>query len=320
MRGQWWWIDRWRTSSAFLCMNAEEQGLYRNLLDSVWLMDNHAIPDDERALIVASGNDAAAWARSGQKVLGWMRRTDEGWTNDVALEVIAEAERRAALRAEAGKVGAKARWQTHNKRMRSPMRSQCLLSPSPSLSPKEQHTSASEAPAEPAPSSPPLGPKLRRRDDDAQKVFEAWVSLTGRNPKRTIFSEKRKMRVLHRLREGYTVDDLIDAICGCLASPHHRGENPSGMVFDDLELICRDPQKVDQFLRFRQGGRKDADSEAAARLQTALDRQDAARAPSRDDRGQTNTTGQVGSRSLNHGAPIESGEEEDGNQEDDDGA
>jgi uncharacterized protein YdaU (DUF1376 family) len=95
MRAAWWWIDRWRKSAAYLSMNLEEQGLYRNLLDAIWLFDDGIIPADEKTLVAASGGDPEAWKRSGKTVLKWMQRRRHGWTNGVALEVIHQSIRRA---------------------------------------------------------------------------------------------------------------------------------------------------------------------------------------------------------------------------------
>ncbi len=94
MRAVFWWIDRWRQSTAFTDMTAEEQGLYRNLCDELWLREDHLIPDDPRILSRVSG-DPEAWARCGNKVLKWMQLVDGGWTNKTALEVIGQSERRA---------------------------------------------------------------------------------------------------------------------------------------------------------------------------------------------------------------------------------
>jgi len=94
MRGALWWIDRWRQSRAFADMSAEEQGLYRNLCDELWIRPDHVIPDEPRILAKASG-DHEAWARSGEKVLRWMRRGGGGWTNNTALEVIDQSQKRA---------------------------------------------------------------------------------------------------------------------------------------------------------------------------------------------------------------------------------
>lgn len=105
MLGAMWWIDRWRRSSAYTDMTAEEQGCYRNLLDEVWLRPDHTIPDDRRILAKVSG-DPEAWARCGDKVLLWMERTAGGWTHPTALEVIGQSRRRsekqAAYRSRAG--------------------------------------------------------------------------------------------------------------------------------------------------------------------------------------------------------------------------
>jgi uncharacterized protein YdaU (DUF1376 family) len=110
VRAAWWWIDRWRKSTAYMCMNAEQQGLYRNLLDSLWLFESHEIPDEPRALLMASGGDQEAWARSGATVLKWMRKTDTGWTHDTALEVIERYKDIRESRSEAGKIGNQKRW------------------------------------------------------------------------------------------------------------------------------------------------------------------------------------------------------------------
>ena len=94
MRAALWWIDRWRQSTAYTDMTAEEQGLYRNLCDEVWLRDDHVIPDEPRILARVSG-DPEAWGRCATKVLGWMKRVNGGWTNETALEVIEQSDKRA---------------------------------------------------------------------------------------------------------------------------------------------------------------------------------------------------------------------------------
>lgn len=93
MRAAMWWIDRWRQSDAFARMTAEEQGLYRNLCDEVVLRSDGVIPDDPRILAKASG-DHEAWARSGASVLKSMKKVRGGWTNETAMKVKNESERR----------------------------------------------------------------------------------------------------------------------------------------------------------------------------------------------------------------------------------
>lgn len=92
MRGVFWWVDRWRNSSAFVDMTAEEQALFRNLNDEVWLRDDHVIP--ESSLARASGFPDL-WPRLGDRVLKFMKKVDGGWTIEDSLQVIRESEVRA---------------------------------------------------------------------------------------------------------------------------------------------------------------------------------------------------------------------------------
>lgn len=52
-----------------------------------------------------------------------------------------------------------------------------------------------------------------------------------------------------RLADGYTEDDLKLAAFGCRYSRFHQGENDARKVFDSVELIYRNADKVDQFIR-----------------------------------------------------------------------
>ncbi len=114
MRAATWWIDRWRKSTAYLRMNLEEQGLYRNLLDAMWLFEG-PIPNDPKTLVAASGGDATAYSRSSANVLKWFRLTDQGWVNDTAQDIITTVKHLHDVKALAGKAGAEARWQKHSK-------------------------------------------------------------------------------------------------------------------------------------------------------------------------------------------------------------
>ena len=70
----------------------------------------------------------------------------------------------------------------------------------------------------------------------------------------------RDEQLIKKQLKRYTVEQLKEAIDGCLLSPWHRGQNPNGVVYEDLELICRDATKVDQFIEIgaTSGGSPDA--------------------------------------------------------------
>jgi uncharacterized protein YdaU (DUF1376 family) len=98
MMGLFWWIDRWRTSTAFREMTLEEQGAYRNLLDEAHLSGG-ALPNDDRILAKACG-DANRWPHVREIVLAKFTLTPDGWRNRTldsvlhASEVRAERQRR----------------------------------------------------------------------------------------------------------------------------------------------------------------------------------------------------------------------------------
>lgn len=92
LTGLWWWIDRWRKSSAFLTMTLEEQGAYRNLLDAAALQGG-ALPNDERILANACG-DALAWRRVKKAVMARFTLSEAGWRNETLDAVLMESQRR----------------------------------------------------------------------------------------------------------------------------------------------------------------------------------------------------------------------------------
>lgn len=89
----WWWIDRWRKSTAYTDMTLEEQAAYRNLLDEATLRGG-LVPLDERILAKACG-DALAWPRVRGAVLARFERTVEGYRHATLDEVLKETARRA---------------------------------------------------------------------------------------------------------------------------------------------------------------------------------------------------------------------------------
>jgi uncharacterized protein YdaU (DUF1376 family) len=93
MMGLWWWIDRWRTSTAYRAMTLEEQGAYRNLLDEAYL-GGGLLPNNERILAQACG-DATRWPAVRDRVLGKFTLTPEGWRNDTLDTVLRESQLRA---------------------------------------------------------------------------------------------------------------------------------------------------------------------------------------------------------------------------------
>lgn len=93
-----------------------------------------------------------------------------------------------------------------------------------------------------------LDPPVEAIDQKAVRtVYEAWLRELGKDPRKTKLTKDRKVKIQARLREGYSVEDMLLAVRNCAASPFHRGENDRGIAFDDLTLICRNGSKLESF-------------------------------------------------------------------------
>lgn len=80
----------------------------------------------------------------------------------------------------------------------------------------------------------------------AHVVFAHWQQVMGKDKAR--LDAKRKRAITGRLKDGYTVDQLCRAVDGCSLSGWHMGKNDRNIKYNDIELICRDASKVDQFM------------------------------------------------------------------------
>jgi uncharacterized protein YdaU (DUF1376 family) len=96
-RALYWWIDRWRKSTAYTDMTLAEQGAYRNLLDEATLRGG-ALPDDDRVLAKACG-DAMEWPAIRHTVMRRFFKLDDGWHNETLDQVLDATLTRAARQA-----------------------------------------------------------------------------------------------------------------------------------------------------------------------------------------------------------------------------
>lgn len=81
---------------------------------------------------------------------------------------------------------------------------------------------------------------------EADRVFDAWVEATGKNPNQVKFTAERRRLINARLKDWPLVD-LIDAVRGWRHSPHHRGENEQQRTYNDLSLLLRNADKIEGF-------------------------------------------------------------------------
>lgn len=86
--------------------------------------------------------------------------------------------------------------------------------------------------------------------DPVAAVFLAWQHATGHH--KAILDTKRK-RCIAKALKHYPLEDCIDACRGVVLSPHHRGENDTRTVYDDIELVLRDSAHIEKFRDLARG-------------------------------------------------------------------
>jgi hypothetical protein len=95
-------------------------------------------------------------------------------------------------------------------------------------------------------------PRSRESDD---RVFRYWVRAMGKTG-RTILNGARLQKLRARRAEGYSDEQLIQAIDGCKLSTFHMGQNERGEVYNDLATILKDGATVERHIeRAAQGPR-----------------------------------------------------------------
>ena len=86
----------------------------------------------------------------------------------------------------------------------------------------------------------------QKEQGQVEDVFTAWCHSTKRNPVQTKLDAKRR-RLIEAALQSYPVTDLVAAVQGWEKSAFHRGENERGKVYNDLGLILRDAQHIEEF-------------------------------------------------------------------------
>ena len=88
--------------------------------------------------------------------------------------------------------------------------------------------------------------------NEIEEIFAYWQEMMEK-PRAKLLPIRKKL-IKARLKEGYTMEEIEKAINGCWSSPFHRGVNPNGTIYDDIELICRNGVKLEKFISMWEQG------------------------------------------------------------------
>lgn len=91
------------------------------------------------------------------------------------------------------------------------------------------------------------GAQPDRRAKEIHEVFDHYRTIHTRAHKNPDSKLKEWKAIAARLREGYTVQDLVDAINGMHQTPHNCGQNERNQQYLGLELCMRNASQVERF-------------------------------------------------------------------------
>jgi len=103
------------------------------------------------------------------------------------------------------------------------------------------------------------------------EVFGCWQTVHGKQ--RSKLESKRTARIKARLAEGFTVEQLCNAIRGAKKDPFLMGKDPrAGRAYDGLETLLRDAAQVERLITLEEGEATGVRAEPPQRSQASLAR------------------------------------------------
>lgn len=96
---------------------------------------------------------------------------------------------------------------------------------------------------------------LRPAATDVRKVFDTWQESKAAQSghKQTAVLDEPRRKQIQRALRNHSLDDVLAAVQGWRKSPHHRGENDTATVYNDLELLLRNAGHIEKFRDLHNG-------------------------------------------------------------------
>lgn len=239
--------------SGVINFTREERWLYRDMLD-VYYDTESPLPTDIQNVCDAIGALDSEHGAVAKILRIKFTKTDNGWVHE-RCEVELENYRLKATTARVnGKNGGRPPKNNPAKTQRVPTGLPLGSGLEPDSNPNETGLKANQEPI--TNNQEPIQKVQTIVEPDAptsvagemvNAVFSYWQNQRGHE--RAKLDKKRASAIKARLKDGYTVEYLCSAVDGISKSSHHMGQNDSGAVYDDIELICRNGPNVDRFAK-----------------------------------------------------------------------
>lgn len=86
--------------------------------------------------------------------------------------------------------------------------------------------------------------------DEIQVIFDYWKKIMN-SPKSKLDANRKGLIV--KALKLYSPADVCKAIRGCSKSPHHMGDNKAKTAYNGLNLIFRNAEYIDKFIKLDTG-------------------------------------------------------------------
>lgn len=88
-------------------------------------------------------------------------------------------------------------------------------------------------------------------------VWDAYLkSREAFGQKGTPLLDQTRKSKIDKALERYSLEDVILAVTGWVHSPWHRGENDDGKIWNDVELLLRNTQKIEMQIAFHEAAQR----------------------------------------------------------------
>lgn len=226
-----------------------EHGIYRALLDTYYLEEmplnldierlarQHCVRNDEEMIALKYVLDE------------FFEKTSEGYEQSACNEVIAKY----SEKSKKAKESAKKRWNNANayaNASETQCERICERNANGMLTNNQEPITKNQEPRTNVLKdiSPTLPSNSKKQNDEIKQIFDHWRAVMKKNSPK--LSQDRKSKIKARLDEGFSIDQIKQAVSGCVLSDWHMGRNEKteGKKYNDITLICRSAKYLENFI------------------------------------------------------------------------
>lgn len=210
-----------------------EHGVYMTLM-STYYTNEQPLPLDEKQLFRLAGARTEEEKEAVTNVINeFFKQTETNWVHNRIDFELQKYQARAEINRENGKKGGRNNPKSENESKENPIGSQLK---------QMGFESGIESEASDKQTDPLTNKPINPLTHNIESVFSFWKEVFKKTD-RTQLKGVRQTKISARLKEGYSVDEIKQAIKNVSCSQYHIDAG-----YTDIELICRDQSHLDKYI------------------------------------------------------------------------